>query len=57
MEILLGNDISYIQQFLGHSSIKTKTIYTHLTKTVVDKIEILIEKLVNKINNYKKLFN
>jgi site-specific recombinase XerD len=37
---LLENDtdIRYIQQFLGHSSIKTTTVYTHLTKTAVDKI-------------------
>ncbi|MCB0442716.1 MAG: tyrosine-type recombinase/integrase, partial [Flavobacterium sp.] len=31
-----GTDIRYIQQFLGHASIKTTTIYTHLTKSAVD---------------------
>lgn len=44
-----GTDIRYIQQFLGHSSIKTTTIYTHLTKTAVDKIESPLDKLVNNL--------
>ncbi|MDI9311587.1 MAG: tyrosine-type recombinase/integrase [Limnohabitans sp.] len=39
-----GTDMRYIQQFLGHSSIKTTTIYTHLTKRVVDKIESPLDK-------------
>lgn len=49
-----GTDIRYIQQFLGHSSIKTTTIYTHLTKTAVDKIQSPLDRLVD-VNKTKKL--
>jgi site-specific recombinase XerD len=49
-----GTDIRYIQQFLGHSSIKTTTIYTHLTKSAVDKIKSPLDILVDE-NNRKKL--
>lgn len=49
-----GTDIRYIQQFLGHSSIKTTTIYTHLTKTAVDKIQSPLDRIVNE-NNTKKI--
>ena len=49
-----GTDIRYIQQFLGHASIKTTTIYTHLTNNAIDKIESPLDKLANKTNN--KLF-
>jgi len=48
-----GTDIRYIQQFLGHSSIKTTTIYTHLTKTAVDKIQSPLDRMVNENNNKK----
>jgi len=48
-----GTDIRYIQQFLGHSSIKTTTIYTHLTKTAVDKIQSPLDRLVNENSNKK----
>ena len=34
-----GTDIRYIQQFLGHTSIKTTTIYTHLSSKLVDIIQ------------------
>jgi site-specific recombinase XerD len=49
-----GTDIRYIQQFLGHSSIKTTTIYTHLTKSAVDKIKSPLDILVDE-NKRKKL--
>jgi site-specific recombinase XerD len=49
-----GTDIRYIQQFLGHSSIKTTTIYTHLTQNAVNKIQSPLDRLVDE-NNKKKL--
>jgi site-specific recombinase XerD len=49
-----GTDIRYIQQFLGHSSIKTTSIYTHLTKSAVDKIKSPLDIMVDE-NNRKKL--
>ena len=45
-----GTDIRYIQQFLGHASIKTTTIYTHLSSKKVDKIQSPLDPLVNKLN-------
>jgi len=52
---LLGNgtDIRYIHQFLGHSSIKTTQIYTHLTKSAVDKIKSPLDIMVDEINKKK----
>lgn len=49
-----GTDIRYIQQFLGHSSIKTTTIYTHLTKNAVDKIQSPLDRIVEE-NNKKTI--
>ena len=49
-----GTDIRYIQKFLGHASIKSTTIYTHLTKSAVDKIKSPLDIMVDK-NNKKKL--
>lgn len=49
-----GTDIRYIQQFLGHSSIKTTTVYTHLTKTAVDRIQSPLDRMVD-IKGKKKL--
>jgi site-specific recombinase XerD len=47
-----GTDIRYIQHFLGHSSIKTTLIYTHLTKGAVDKIQSPLDRMVDE--NKKK---
>ncbi len=49
-----GTDIRYIQKFLGHSSIKTTTIYTHVSSAVVNKIVSPLDRLVDE-NNKKKL--
>jgi len=40
-----GTDLRFIQALLGHSSIKTTTIYTHLTKKGVDRIQSPLDKL------------
>ena len=47
-----GTDIRYIQQFLGHSSIKTTTLYTHISASAVNKIVSPLDRLVDE--NYKK---
>ena len=49
-----GTDIRYLQQFLGHSSIKTTQIYTHLTKSAVDKIKSPLDIMVDTDENNKK---
>jgi hypothetical protein len=52
-----GTDIRYIQSFLGHSSIKTIMIYSHLGKTAEDKIQSPLDRLVQreKIRKYKMI--
>lgn len=40
-----GTDIRYIQNFLGHSDIKTTTIYAHLTKAKIDNISSPLDNL------------
>lgn len=41
-----GTDIRYIQSFLGHASIKTTMIYTHLGKSAVNKIQSPLDRMV-----------
>ncbi len=41
-------NLRFIQSLLGHSSIKTTTIYTHLTKKGVDRIQSPPDRLVEE---------
>lgn len=49
-----GTDIRYIQQFLGHSSIKTTTIYMHISASAINKIASPLDRLAEE-NHKKKL--
>jgi integrase/recombinase XerD len=40
-----GTDIRIIQQLLGHASVKTTEIYTHVSKTILKQIQSPIESL------------
>jgi site-specific recombinase XerD len=40
-----GIDIRYIQEFLGHSDIRTTLVYTHVTNSAVDKIRSPLDDL------------
>tara|TARA_R110002096_G_scaffold238027_2_gene429301 strand:- start:3045 stop:4370 length:1326 start_codon:yes stop_codon:yes gene_type:complete len=42
-----GTDIRFIQKFLGHSSIKTTTIYTHVSKRSSAKIQSPLDRLMD----------
>jgi len=40
-----GEDLRYIQKILGHNSSKTTEIYTHVTKTGLNKIKSPLDNL------------
>jgi site-specific recombinase XerD len=42
--------IRYIPKFLGHSSLKTTTLYLYLTKSTVDKIKSPLDIMVDENN-------
>jgi len=49
-----GTDIRYIQQLLGHNSIVTTTIYTHLSPASVKKIQSPLDNMVDLQKQTKK---
>lgn len=48
-----GTDIRYIQQLLGHSSIKTTMIYTHISSKMVNRIQSPLDRINMKIEKNK----
>ena len=50
-----GTDIRYIQGLLGHNSIITTTLYTHLTNKAVNNIQSPLDIMINKVTSRKKL--
>ncbi len=45
----VGTDLRFIQALLGHSSIKTTTIYTHLTKKGTERIISPLDRLADEV--------
>jgi len=50
-----GTDIRYIQELLGHSSIKTTMVYTHINPKVVKSIASPLDTLVQSSLVLKKI--
>ncbi len=49
-----GTDIRFIQKILGHSSIKTTTIYTHVSKPKYDQIKSPLDGMTNELDKKPK---
>ena len=49
-----GTDIRFIQEFLGHSNIKTTTIYTHVSQRNMKDIESPLDRMANNTEKGSK---